>query len=148
MTHGLRMYGRLASDAQDAAYARLSNSGMPLLRGSVAFFAVATTLISSLMMGPSSAVFGNTIVGKRLLRPHELLLIGTVQVRHTTCWLRLDAPSEDIRPGESIGLLPVDCDELHYPVNLVSRSYQVDINPGLLGVPFVESVYAANISGP
>jgi hypothetical protein len=66
--------------------------------------------------------------------------------KHTNCWLYLDHPSLTLVHGMSFKRLPLKCSEAHYRADPTSRPYDVDINPGLLGAPFVQSIRAAGDS--
>ena len=119
------------------------------LGGAIASIAVTSALISSLLMGPSIAIIGNTVIGERILPAQRFRLTGAVHIKrgkHMSCWLLLDAPSTTIAPGVAVGTLPLTCGEAHFKEDPVSRPYYVDVNSGLLGAPFVQSIRAVDSS--
>lgn len=119
------------------------------LGGAIASIAVTSALISSFVIGPSIAIIGNTVIGERILPAQRFRLTGAVHIKrgkNMSCWLRLDAPSTTIAPGMAVGTLPLTCGEAHYKEDPMSRPYDVDVNPGLLGAPFVQSIHAVNTS--
>lgn len=72
-------------------------------------------------------------------------MTGTIVVtrgKHTNCWLYLDHPSSSLVPGASFGRLPIKCGEVHFHNDPTPRLYDVELNPGLLGAPFVQSIHA------
>lgn len=117
------------------------------LGGAVASIAVTATLAASLFLGPSIAILMNTVAGERFLPAQQIRVTGTVYIRHgkhMSCWLHLDAPSTTIAPGMTLAALPLTCGEAHYRADPMSRSYDVEVNPGLLGAPFVQSIHAVD----
>ncbi|WP_233849694.1 hypothetical protein [Paraburkholderia sp. HD33-4] len=117
------------------------------LGGAIASTAVTAALTSSLFVGPSIAILANTVIGERFLPAQRFRLTGTVHIKrgkHMSCWLRLDTPSTTIASGTTVITLPLTCGEAHYREDPVSRSYDVDVNPGLLGAPFVQSIHAVD----
>jgi TonB family protein len=113
------------------------------LGGAVVLNATIASLIASLMLGASLAMSANTCLGERLLAAQDIHVTGTIGVtrgKHTSCWLVLDYPSTDLVPGESLSRLPLYCNEVHFHANPVPEDYDVKLNPGLLGAPFVQSI--------
>jgi hypothetical protein len=116
------------------------------LGGAVAFNAVVSALIGSIFLGSSFAMIGNTYVGEKLLNAQDVLMEGTIVLthgKHTSCWLYPDHPSSSLVQGVSFGRLPLKCSEVHYHDDPTPRLYDVELNPGLLGAPFVQSIRAA-----
>jgi hypothetical protein len=114
------------------------------LGGAAIHMALPTTIISSLFLGPSIAMIGNTLVGEQILTPQRFHVSGTIVRSHgrtPSCRLRLDDPSTTIAPGMTVYSLPLTLlgQPLCYDEG-VSRTYDVDVNPGLLGSPFVQSI--------
>jgi hypothetical protein len=115
------------------------------LGGAVVVTATIASIAGSLLLGSSLTIMANTYVGERLLSARDIHVMGTVVVRHikyTHCWLYLDHPSQDFVQGESFRRLPLQCGEVHYQGNPTPRLYDVKLNPGLLGAPFVQSIEA------
>lgn len=113
------------------------------LGGAVVLNATIASLIASLMLGASLAMSANTCLGEKLLAAEDIHVTGTIGVthgKHTSCWLVLDHPSTDLVPGESLARLPLYCNEVHFHANAVPATYDVKLNPGLLGAPFVQSI--------
>jgi hypothetical protein len=46
-------------------------------------------------------------------------------------------------PGMSFGRLPLTCGEARNDNDPTARTYEIELNPGLLGAPFVQSIRAA-----
>jgi TonB family protein len=115
------------------------------LGGAVVSTAVTSALIGSLFLGASLAIIANTWLGEKLLAAKEVQATGTIVVthgRHTSCWLYLDQPSQDLVQGETFAKLPLQCSEVHYHEDPLPRLYDVKLNPGLLGAPFAQSIEA------
>jgi TonB family protein len=114
------------------------------LGGAVVLNATIASLVASVMLGASLAMSANTCLGEKLLAAQDIHVTGTIGVthgKHTSCWLMLDHPSADFVPGESFARLPLYCNEVHFHANPVPETYDVKLNPGLLGAPFVQSIH-------
>lgn len=113
------------------------------LGGAVVLNATIASLVASLMLGASLAMSANTCLGEKLLAAEDIHMTGTIGVthgKHTSCWLLLDHPSTDLVPGESLTSLPIYCNEVHFHANPVPETYDIKLNPGLLGAPFIQSI--------
>jgi hypothetical protein len=117
------------------------------LGGAAVFKAVVSALIGSIFLGSSFAMIGNTYVGEKLLHAQDVLMAGTIVLthgKHTNCWLYPDHPSSSLVHGVSFGRLPLKCSEVHYHDDPIPRLYDVELSPGLLGAPFVQSIRAVD----
>lgn len=113
------------------------------LGGAIVPYATISSIIGSLMLGASLAMIANTFLGERLLVARDIPMTGTIGVthgKHASCWLALDIPSPDLVPRELIARLPLNCSEVHYHEDPIPGLYDVKLNPGLLGAPFVQSI--------
>lgn len=113
------------------------------LGGAVVLNATIASLVASLMLGASLAMSANTCLGEKLLPAEDIHVTGTIGVtrgKHASCWLVLDHPSTDLVPGEALARLPLYCTEVHFHANPVPETYDVKLNPGLLGAPFIQSI--------
>lgn len=111
--------------------------------GAIVSKAVMSTVMGSFLLGSSVVMLANTYLGERLRAPQDVHIEGTVGVthgRHTSCWLYPDHPVLNLVPGQSLGRLPVKCGEVHYHADSVPHLYDVEVNPGLLDAPFIQSV--------
>jgi TonB family protein len=116
-----------------------------LLAGAVVSTSVLCTLVGSVCLGSSLAMIGNVTLGTKFLPGQDLHLAGAVIVthgRHASCWLNLNQVASNIVPGESIKRLPIQCTEVRFRADRTAHLYDVDINPGLLGAPFIQSIKA------
>ncbi|WP_147329485.1 hypothetical protein [Paraburkholderia sp. DHOC27] len=116
------------------------------LGGAAAFSVVLAVTLGSLALGTGLAMFSNTWLGERFLPVQRVRLSGVVAItrgKHTNCWLDLDQPSSTLVPGMSIRELPLRCRDVHYHADALAQNYDIEINPGLLGAPFVQSIRAA-----
>jgi TonB family protein len=114
-----------------------------LVAGAIVSKAVILTVTASFFLASSVVMIANTYLGERLRAPEDVHIEGTVGVthgRHTSCWLYPEHPMLDLVPGLSLGRLPLRCGEVHYRAVPESHLYDVEVNPGLLNVPFVQSV--------
>ena len=114
-----------------------------LVAGAIVSKAVFSTVTASLFLASSAVMLANTYLGERLRAPEDVHIQGTVGVtrgRHASCWLYPDHPILDLVPGLSLRRLPLSCGEVHYHAVPESHFYDVEVNPGLLNVPFVQSV--------
>ncbi len=117
------------------------------LGGAVVFKVVASALAGSIFLGSSLAMVGNTYLGGKLLQAQRVRVVGTIVVtreKHTHCWLYLDHPSSTLVPGMSFGRLPLTCGEARNHNDPTARTYEIELNPGLLGAPFVQSIGAVD----
>jgi len=117
------------------------------LGGAVVFNAIVSVLIGSIFLGSSTAMIGNTYVGEKLVRAQDVRMVGTIVLthgKHTNCWLYPDHPSSNLVQGVSFRRLPLKCSEVHYHDDPTPRLYDVELNPGLLGAPFVQSIRAVD----
>lgn len=113
------------------------------LGGPVASTVVGAAVMGSICLGSASALIANTYVGERFLQPEGLTASGIIVItrgKHSSCTLVLDEPSARIVAGTYVGRLPIACSDVHYRENLHSRSYYIDINPGLFGARFVQAI--------
>jgi hypothetical protein len=117
------------------------------LGGAAAVSAVVSAIIGSTLLGSSVAMIGNTYVGEKFLSAQEVLVEGTIVLKrgkHTNCWLYPDHSSSGFAQAVSFERLPLKCSEVHYHDDPTPRLYDVELNPGLLGAPFVQSIRAVD----
>lgn len=116
------------------------------LGGVVASTAAGLALAVAVSLGGLLCVLGNTYAGEMLLpatRFHARGNIGVSRGRHVHCWFYPDDPSVlQVAEGESSDSLPVPCRAVHFHRDSSDRSYAIEINPGLLGAPFVQAIRA------
>jgi TonB family protein len=111
--------------------------------GAIVSNAVISAVGGSFLLGSSVVMIANTYLGERLLAPQDVHIEGTVGVthgRHASCWLQPDQPVLNLVPGQSLGRLPLKCNEVHYRADPEPHLYDIEVNPGLLDVPFIQSV--------
>ncbi|WP_322014264.1 hypothetical protein [Paraburkholderia sp. J12] len=121
------------------------------LAGAVVSTAVTSAFIGSLFLGASLTMIANTWLGEKLLAARDVQTTGTIVVTHgknARCWLALDQPSQDFVQGATFSRLPLQCGEVHYHADPMSRLYDVKLNPGLLGAPFAQSIQAIDAPLP
>jgi hypothetical protein len=106
---------------------------------------VALSLVTAVCTGGLSSVLCNTYGGEKLLRASRFHTSGNIVVkrvyRHTECRFNADDPTALRADGESFRSLPVSCSAVHFHSDSSDQSYEVDINPGLLGAPFVQAIH-------
>jgi hypothetical protein len=114
-----------------------------LVAGAVISSAVTSAVMGSFFLGSSAAILANTYLGEALRAPQDVHIDGTVGIthgRHTSCWLYTNDSVATPLPGQSPKRLPLQCSEVHYRADPVPHLYDLEVNPGLLGVPFVQAV--------
>lgn len=111
--------------------------------GAVVSNSVMSAVGGSFLLGASVVMIANTYLGERLRAPQDVHIEGTIGVthgRHTSCWLHPDQPVLNLVTGQSLRRLPLKCDEVHYRADAEPHLYDIEVNPGLLDVPFIQSV--------
>lgn len=119
--------------------------------GAILSNAVISAMMGSFFLGSGAAMLANTYLGEKLRVPKDVHVDGTVGVtrgRHASCWLYADDSATNLVLGQSVRRLPLKCSDVHYQTQTVPHLYDLEVNPGLLDVPFIQSVHELDDQPP
>lgn len=120
------------------------------LAGAVASEMIPLSVVSSLFLGFVASTFLNNYVGDILLTPQTFQVEGDVHIYHgkgTGCSLGIDPARPLIFNGHNFHSLPMPCSLANNQKDRKSEHFTVELNPGLLGAPFVKSLSPTDQSG-
>ncbi|MEX3980634.1 hypothetical protein AB4Y45_16845 [Paraburkholderia sp. EG287A] len=113
------------------------------LAGAVALDVVMWGVFSSVFFSSAICILLNDYAGARVVPVLSLAVDGTVHIahgKHTSCALVLDASTPVVLDDKRIRTLPMPCSLAYRHNDSFENRYDVQINPGLLGAPFVQSI--------
>jgi hypothetical protein len=117
-----------------------SNLKEHALAGAVALDVVMWGVFSSVFFSSAICILLNDYAGARIVPVLNLAVEGTVNIthgKHTSCALVLDLSTPVVLDAKRVRTLPMPCSLAYRHNDSSENRYGVQINPGLLGAPFV-----------